>query len=330
MSRPQTYYKMIDVGYKKNTQRIAIAMGEIHVGEEAFALVRDKNLPKGDVLPLAEMAGINAAKNTPQLIPLCHPLGLDYVQIYHELEEKQHKIIVYCKVAANAKTGVEMEALAGVNAALLTIYDLVKMVQPNLSILGVRLLCKIGGKKGYWLHEAGVPENAQELLPKREDSLLLQDIAFAVITASDRAFSGEYEDKSGKFLQQLLLDQGAKIAHYQLIQDNQEEIVKAIQSNATRVDVVLTSGGTGISPRDVTIEALNSIADKQVAGIGELLRHNGANYTHNTWLSRSTAAVVKESLVITLPGSTKAIEQSLDVLASLIPHALKMIRGKGH
>lgn len=158
-------FRMIDVGDKPITHRVAIAEGRIVVGPRAFALIRDRALPKGDVLILAEVAGIQGAKNASQTIPLCHPMGLDHVQVLTELDAGPCAVKVYCTATTRARTGVEMEALAGVNAALLTIWDLSKMIEAGLSIDGVRLLAKQGGKSGRWLHPDGVPEWVLQRLP---------------------------------------------------------------------------------------------------------------------------------------------------------------------
>jgi cyclic pyranopterin phosphate synthase len=145
-------FKMIDVGRKRPTRRRAVACGKIKMNREAFEAVRDGTLPKGNVLALAEAAGIVGAKKTPDLIPMCHTLPLDQVTIHCDLNAADHSVTVYAQAAAFAKTGVEMEALAGVNAALLTIWDLTKGTDPNLSIEGVRLLVKTGGKSGNWVN----------------------------------------------------------------------------------------------------------------------------------------------------------------------------------
>lgn len=159
----RNHYRMVDVGAKQVTQRRAIATGRIHLGPTAFPMVRDGTLPKGDPLRLAEVAGIMAAKRTADLIPLCHPLGLDHVAVAFELDNATQSVIAWCSAATSARTGVEMEALAGVQTALLTIWDLAKQVEAALLIDGVRLLRKEGGKSGLWEHPDGVPPLPEEL-----------------------------------------------------------------------------------------------------------------------------------------------------------------------
>ena len=161
-------FKMIDVGRKRPTRRRAIAVGTIYMSAEAFERVKTGTLPKGDVLALAEAAGIAGAKKTPDMIPMCHTLPLDQVTIHCALNNQNHSVNVYCQAAAFAKTGVEMEALAGVNNALLTIWDLTKGVDPDLRIDGVKLLVKTGGKSGVWTNPNGIPDWLVAQLPDEQ------------------------------------------------------------------------------------------------------------------------------------------------------------------
>jgi len=149
-------YRMVDVGGKAVTRRRAVATGRIRVGPEVMALLETGDIPKGDPLRLAEVAAIMAAKRTPDLLPLCHPLMLDHVGLICRLDTVDAVVDVFATVVTSARTGVEMEALAAVNAALLTIWDLCKPIEAALSIDGVRLLLKEGGKSGRWEHPDGL------------------------------------------------------------------------------------------------------------------------------------------------------------------------------
>ena len=157
-------YKMVDVSSKEITHRKALAVGEIILSPEVITLIKNKKMPKGDPLSIAEVSGINGVKKTSELIPLCHPLSLDHISIHTEIDEAKNTIIVYCLVSAHSKTGVEMEALSGVNSALLAIYDLSKIVEPNLKITNTKLLIKSGGKKGLWTNPDGIPEKIKSAL----------------------------------------------------------------------------------------------------------------------------------------------------------------------
>jgi len=157
-------FSMADVAGKTVTRRLAMAGGKILVGEAAFKLLRDRALPKGDALALAEFAGIQAAKQTPALIPLCHPISLNRVAVHTRPKADEHAVEVYVVAEIDAKTGVEMEALCGLNIALLTIWDLTKPVNAALEITDVKLLYKSGGKRGVWTHPDGLPAAAQAIL----------------------------------------------------------------------------------------------------------------------------------------------------------------------
>ena len=151
-------FNMIDVSAKKETFRRALAAGEIFVGEQVFNVIKNNEMPKGDTIKLAEVAAILGVKKTSELIPLCHPLSLDHTATKINLNDSNNTLEVYCIVSAVAKTGVEMEAIVGVNAALTTIYDLSKIINPHLRIDNVRLLVKEGGKSGLWKNPDGLPK----------------------------------------------------------------------------------------------------------------------------------------------------------------------------
>jgi len=156
-------FHMVDVSNKQNTHRKALAMGKIYVGQKTFKLIQNKQMPKGDPIALAEVAALLGVKKTSEIVPLCHPLTVDYSSTKIIQNENDYSLEVFCVVAAFAKTGVEMEAIMGVNAALTTIYDLSKIVNPDLTIDGIRLLIKQGGKSGTWINPHGLPEFLKDL-----------------------------------------------------------------------------------------------------------------------------------------------------------------------
>ena len=156
-------FHMVDVSSKKETFRRALASGKIFVGEEVFNLIKNKTMPKGDPLSLAEVAAVLGVKKTSELIPLCHPLAIDHTASKIIMNEEDNSLEVFCVVSTYSKTGVEMEAIMGVNAALITIYDLSKIVNPDLKIDNIRLLIKEGGKSGLWKNPDGIPNFLKEL-----------------------------------------------------------------------------------------------------------------------------------------------------------------------
>ncbi|MDC0901323.1 cyclic pyranopterin monophosphate synthase MoaC [Candidatus Pelagibacter sp.] len=156
-------FNMVDVSAKKETYRRALASGKIYVGKEVFNLIKNKEMPKGDPITLAEVSAVLGVKKTSELIPLCHPLPIDHTASKIIMNNEDNSLEVFCVVSAYAKTGVEMEAIMGVNAALITIYDLSKIVNPHLEMNNVKLLIKEGGKSGLWKNPDGLPEFLKEL-----------------------------------------------------------------------------------------------------------------------------------------------------------------------
>lgn len=322
-------FHMADVRGKRPTRRRAVAVGELHAGVEAYAAIVERRLPKGDALVMAEIAGLQGAKQASNLMPLCHPLLLELVRVRCVPVPERHAIRVYCEVATEARTGVEMEALAGASAALLTLYDLTKPVQPALSIEAVRLLFKEGGKNGLWRHPLGMSdEEVQHYRPR--DIARLDGVRAAVVTLSDRASAGESEDASGPVLVEALAALGADVAA-ELLPDGVEPLrsrLLALSDDGVRL--CLCTGGTGLGPRDCTPEALLAAGGIEVEGLAEMFRSESRHYTPLAWLSRARSVRIGRMLAIALPGSPRAARQGFDILAPLLAHALAMADGAGH
>ena len=149
----QGHVQMVDVGGKGDTERVAVAKGEVHMRPETLRLIVQEELPKGDVLTTAQLAGIMAAKQTPNLIPLCHPLLLTKIDVAFEIDAHRSAIEIIATVRTRGKTGVEMEALTAVSVAALTLYDMAKAVEKGMRIQNIRLVRKSGGKSGDILLE---------------------------------------------------------------------------------------------------------------------------------------------------------------------------------
>lgn len=320
---------MIDVGNKPVSFRLAIARGKIFLGTKAFEMVKAKTLPKGDALLLAEIAGIQGAKGAFQALPLCHPLGLEKIEIRHEFDDANFAIITYCIASTHAKTGIEMEVLAGVNNALLTIWDLSKMIEPNLRIGEIELLLKLGGKSGVFLNPNGVPDWLHDFIPKPKP--VLQGRKLGVITMSDRAHNGVYEDVSGTNLIEIIKAHGGEICEYALIPDD-GEIIKATINGILKnhnPHAIITTGGTGVAKRDFTPETIAPLFDREIPGIGEILRNDGAKFTPLSWSSRAIGGMIRDTIIVTLPGSPKAVKEGMGaLLPSLLPHLIKTMRGE--
>lgn len=143
---------MVDISNKKETQRVATAIGKIYVGNEIMTHIKEYSIEKGDVLGIARIAGIMAIKKTSDIIPLCHLVNITKADIEFELLEESSSIKVICNVKTEGKTGVEMEALHGASVALLTIYDMCKAVDKTMYLDGIRLVRKSGGKSGEFIY----------------------------------------------------------------------------------------------------------------------------------------------------------------------------------
>jgi len=321
-------FRMADVSGKRVTHRRAVASGVIFMNAGAFQAVKNKTLPKGDALAMAEVAGIMGAKRTAEILPMCHPLPLDHVGVHFSLDEKNNSVTAYCHVVADARTGVEMEALTGVQSALLSLWDLTKPVDPALSLGDTRLLVKEGGKSGLWINPEGIPKWLEEQFVTPN---AWKDISCAVLVMSDRASAGVYEDKSGGALKDKLAALGANVVAYQVVPDEATEIEKALRHivETRKPRLVLASGGTGPGPRDVTPIVLEKLLDCPLEGLGELLRRESAAFTDTAWLSRMGGGLMSGSLVIALPGSPKAVEECWQILEPCLPRALTMIEKQG-
>ncbi len=323
-------FHMADVRDKRVTRRRAVAVGELHAGPVAYPLIVERRLPKGDALVMAEIAGLQGAKMASALMPLCHPLPLELVHVYCAPVPERQAIRVWCECASEARTGVEMEALAGVNAALLTLYDLSKPVEPALRIEGIRLLFKEGGKKGLWLHPDGMDEAERARFRPRPPQGL-GGAACAVLTLSDRASQGIYDDESGPRLVAGLQALGGEVVATELLPDGVEPLAGRLRALAAAgVRLCLCTGGTGLGPRDLAPEALQSLGARRVDGLAQMLRALSAQHTPMAWLSRAEVVQLDGMLVFALPGSPRAAAQCLDILAPVLGHALAMAGGAGH
>ncbi|BAD78458.1 molybdenum cofactor biosynthesis protein C [Synechococcus elongatus PCC 6301] len=315
--------RMIDVGDKAVTERTARAEGWIRLAPEVYQRVTQGQLPKGDGFLLAQVAGIQGAKRTADLLPLCHPLPIEGVKIDCQPLADSQTIRVEARVRTTGKTGVEMEALAAVSAALLCHYDLTKMFDATAEIGGIGLLEKTGGKSGHWQRPAIAPDVAP--------TGALAGVFATVTTVSDRVAADQAEDRSGPLIQNWLTDQAATIATATCVADEPALIQAAIQAAIAQGSaLILLTGGTGLGPRDRTPEAIADLGAIPVPGIGEALRQAGRSETVMTWLPRSGGWMLEGSFVIALPGSSRAVSSGLAMLQPLLPHSLAILKGADH
>jgi cyclic pyranopterin monophosphate synthase len=302
---------MFDIGDKSETLRTATARAIVKVGPKTIQLIKEGKSPKGNIVDAARISATMAAKRTWDLLPYCHPIPIDHIKV--DILINTESIEVEVQVKTTWKTGVEMESLTGASIAALTIYDMLKPVDESLVIESIKLLAKSGGMKDFY-------------------EKYTKPLKAVVIVISDSVSKGERPDKSGKLAVERLNSSGFEVVDYRVIPDDASQIESSliIACDERKVDLVLTCGGTGLGPHDVTPEATGRLLDKEVIGISEALRMHGQKRTPLSMLSRGAAGVRGKTVIVNLPGSVKAVSESLDALIPGILHASKMLGGHGH
>jgi cyclic pyranopterin monophosphate synthase len=302
---------MFDIGDKSETLRIATARAIVKVTPKTIQLIKEGKSPKGNIVDAARISATMAAKRTWDLLPYCHPIPIDHIKV--DILINTESIEVEVQVKTTWKTGVEMESLTGASVAALTIYDMLKPVDESLVIESIKLLTKSGGMKDFY-------------------EKYTKPLKAVVIVISDSVSKGERPDKSGKLAVERLNSSGFEVVDYRVVPDDASQIESSliIACDERKVDLVLTCGGTGLGPHDATPEATGRLLDKEVIGISEALRMHGQKRTPLSMLSRGAAGVRGKTVIVNLPGSVKAVSESLDALIPGILHASKMLGGHGH
>jgi len=296
---------MRDISHKSNTLRTAHAVCSLIIKPATLSLIQQNKTLKTDILPTARAAAFLAVKNTSQVIPHCHPLPVDHVQV--DFTFGKGKLEISVKVKTIYKTGVEMEALYGASVAALTVYDMLKPQDKEISISETKLMEKRGGKTDF-----------------RKD--LFRVFKAAVIVASDSVSSGLNKDITGKEVCRLLENSGIKIADYQIVADEVKQISNITNKMVKAAyDIVIVAGGTGISPRDNTPEAIGPLLDRELQGVMEAARAYGQQRTPYAMFSRSMAGIKDNTLILAIPGSPKGACETIEALFPAILHVFKVI-----
>ena len=302
---------MFNITHKSSTLRQAIAIGELKVSKkETIDAIVNKQVPKGDVFEFSRAAGLLACKKTYEVSPDCHPLPIEYASITHEIINLS--IIIRVEVHTIYKTGVEVEAMHGVSITALTMYDMLKPIDDGIQISSIRLERKKGGKSDI---KYAYPETVKA----------------AVITCSDSISKGNNIDVSGDVIESKLKLYKLDVTHREAVADDYDTIqIKTKELIEKGYQLILFTGGTGLSPRDVTPDAIRPLLDREVPGIMEVARNYGQQRTPYAMLSRGVAGFIGDSLIITIPGSPRGAEETMDALFPYILHVFRVKEGVRH
>jgi molybdenum cofactor biosynthesis protein MoaC len=316
---------MRDITSKQITLRTAKAVGVIYCLPKTIDLIKSDALPKGNLFGVAKAAGFIGAKLTPQLLPHCHPVQIDGMDLRFEFLSKElHQnifsndvfertgIVIFGEAKSIGRTGIEMEMLTAVSVAALEIYDMLKPVDAALEIGNIRLLEKKGGKSD-------------------RDKFLSKLPICAVLVCSDSTAAGKRVDQSGVLMKQMLEKANAAVNFFEVLPDDKSRIQAQILDWVKQdVQFIFTTGGTGLSPQDVTVEAIEEILERNADGIAEAMRSFGQQRTPLAMMSRSVAGSIANTLIVTLPGSVNGVREGLEAILPAIFHASEMIKGGGH
>jgi len=302
---------MVDITHKSSTLRIATAQAIVKVSKsETIEAIKNDTVPKGNVFAMSKAAGLLGVKKTPELLPDCHPMPIEFSGIEYEINGLE--ITVLFTVKTIYKTGVEVEAMHGASVVALNMYDMLKPIDKGIEIHQLKLLEKKGGKSDF-------------------KDRFRKDLNAAVIVCSDTISAGQKEDKAGKAIIKKLEECGVSITEYVVIPDENEIIQeKAIQYRKQDFDLIIYTGGTGLSKRDVTPEALLPLLERRIPGVEEAIRTYGQDRTPYSMLSRSVAGTIGNTLVLALPGSTNGAKESMDAIFPAVLHIFRILKGARH
>lgn len=302
---------MVNITHKSNSLREAVAVATITVSKpETIETVKLGKVPKGDIFEFSRAAGLLAVKKTSDVIPDCHPLPVEYAAITYETAGLHIHIRV--EVHTIYKTGVEVEAMHGAAITALTMYDMLKPIDAGVYISEIKLQTKKGGKTDFRNQQAA-------------------GLEAAVIVCSDSVSKKIKEDTAGLKVVKQLTDHHIEVVAHETIPDDMEMIqdkAKAFASGGCGLLVFV--GGTGVSPRDVTPDAIRPLLTRDIPGIMEFARDYGQQRMPYAMLSRGVAGFINNTLVLTLPGSPRGASETIEALFPYILHVFNIAKGMRH
>lgn len=295
---------MVNITHKQNSLRKAIASAVVKVSKQGtIDAIQNKLVPKGDVFEFSRAAGLLAIKKTSDVIPDCHPLPVEFASITYSVEGLQ--VFIHVEVHTIYKTGVEVEAMHGASVVALVMYDMLKPIDKSIEISTIKLESKSGGKTDLKFDAS--------------------HLKCAVVVCSDTVSKGEKEDGSGKKIIERLQQLNIETNSYTIIADDFNTIQSTAKKYVTEdFDLVMFTGGTGLSKRDNTPEAIAPLIEKEIPGIMETARNYGQQRMPFAMLSRSVAGFIKDTLVLSLPGSVRGVEESMDALFPQVLHVFEV------
>lgn len=300
---------MIDISDKNTSLRESEALAIVKVSTlDTISIIKENKVPKGNLFEVSKTAGLLGIKNTHLLLPNCHPIPIENAKIEFEINDLEIKI--FCKIKTIYKTGVEVEAMHGASVVALNIYDMLKPIDENVEILSIKLISKKGGKSDYKLN--------------------INNINASIIVCSDSVSLKKNIDKSGEKIIELLTNWKINILKKEIISDDKLLIQKTINDLISNNNIIIITGGTGLSKRDVTPEAVIPLLHKRIPGIEEKIRSYGQQKTHFSMLSRSVAGLIDECLILCLPGSVKGVEDSILSIFPWVLHSFEILKNISH
>ncbi len=294
---------MIDISHKHSTLRYAKAEGVLITKPEVIKKVKENRVLKGDVLSVARAAGIQAAKRTSEWIVFHHSLPVDWIEITFGVEED--RITVTGEARTVWKTGLEMEVMTAVSAALLNMADMLKSLDENVEFGMVRIVERKGGKNDF-----------QDQFPEK--------LKAALLFASDAVVNGKKEDRTTLIVREFLESRNIEIVSAETIPEDESTIEQELLKLADRDDLhfIFAMGSTGLRERDILPDVTRKIIQTEIPGLAEGMREYGRQRTPYAMFSREVCGIRNQTVIINLPGSSRGAEESLNALFPGLEHIL--------